>query len=238
MAEAAKDQKHHSEGHGFYLSVKAQYEEMNNAAIARGDKNPPGIPILTQGSLRLEQYIVPTTNQYTFPILTGGVTATTPNVLANEIRLEQNDNFHPHSIGMYLAVTTTPVDVGFRLMTNPNAVTLGSDAISTNYMALWSGMLAMTVNQVQVTTTWPTSDHYYVPQTQRLSAAPFSNYDELEMLTKGKKKMEPSVMLSGAYTNIINLNLNGAINLALAGNLSRIVLVYYGLRAQNAAIRK
>jgi hypothetical protein len=230
-------EQHHSSDQGFFKMILEQYKNMSAAAVKQG-KPDPGIPILTQSKLRLEQYITSTSTQITFPVLDGQVGQGSSSVLPNEIRLLTNDNFHIHKIGLYLAVTVNPTDTAFRLMTNPNEVFLGNAATALNYLNIWNATLKININQVDVLTNWPTERHFYVPQTQRLSAAVNNNFDQIQLLDDGMVACAPSLMLSGAYTNTITLNLNGAINLAVGGNNSRYVMMFYGLRAQNAAIRK
>lgn len=221
----------------FYKDVKMQYEAQNASAKEQGLK-PPGLPILTASSLRLEQFLNTSTSQYQFPVLAGETTPVTTVVQANEVRLLQNDNFHIHKIGIYLAVTAASTDTAFRLQTNPNEIFLTSAAIALNYLNLYGGNLNINVNQVDILTNWRVSQHFMVGQTQRLVSTVNNNFDQIDLSTDGLLTCEPGVMLSGAYTNKINLNLNAAITSALASNNSRVVVIFDGLRAQNAAIRK
>lgn len=221
----------------FFKDVKKQYADANERAKAEGLK-APGMPILTAASLRLEQFLNTTTSQYQFPVLAGETTPQTTTVQANEVRLLQNDNFHIHKIGFYLAVTAASSDTAFRLQTNPNEIFLSTAAAALNYLNLWNGNLNINVNQVDILTNWRTSQHFYVGQTQRLASTLNSNFDQIDLSTDGLITCEPGIMLSGAYTNKINLNLNAAVTSALASNTSRVVIIFDGIRAQNAAIRK
>lgn len=221
----------------FYRDVKAQYVKADERARQSGQV-VPGLPILTSSSLRLEQFLNATTSQYSFPVITGETTATTTVVQANEVRLQQNDNFHVHKIGIYLAVTAAATDTAFRLQTNANEIFLGSAAAALNYLNLWNGNFNINVNQLDVLTNWRVSQHFYVGQTQRLAATVNTNFDMVDLSKDGLITCEPGIMLSGAYTNKLNLNLNAAITSALASNNSRVVVIFDGLRAQNAAIRK
>lgn len=223
--------------HQFYLDTKAQYLKANAEAKAAGQK-PPGLPILTKSYLRFEQFITATTTQYTFPVIVGNTTATTTTVQPNEIRLQQNDNFHIYRLGMYLAVTAASTDTGFRLMTNPNEIFLVTAAAQLSYLNLWNGNLNLNINQTDVVTNWHLQQHFYVPQTQRLVGTVNNNFDQIMLKDDGMIDMEPNIMLSGAHTITLTINLNAAIGSALASNNSRIVLLMDGLRAQNAAIRK
>ncbi len=221
----------------FYKDVKGQYEAANAKAEQQGQK-APGMPILTPSTLRLEQFLNTSTSQYLFPVLSGETTSGTTTVQANEIRLLQNDNFHIHKIGFYLACTAASTDTAFRLQTNTNEVFLATAAAALNYSNLWNGNLNINVNQVDILTNWHLQQHWFVGQTQRLAATVNTNFDQIDLSVNGLISCEPGIMLSGAYTNKININLNAAVTSALAANNSRAVLIFYGLRAQNAAIRK
>jgi len=221
----------------FYSDILNEYRAAKTKAVEKGQPDP-GVPILTQSSLRLEQFITATNTNYTFPVLAGITTPVTTVVQANEVRLQQNDNFHIYSIGIYLAVTAAATDQAFRLFTYANEMSLVTVAASLSYQNLWGGNMNINVNQVDVLTNWRLTQHYYVPQTQRLSVTVNTNYDQQDLSQDGLVVCQPKLMLSGAYTNTITIALNAAIGSALASNNSRIVIIMDGLRAQNAAIRK
>ena len=213
----------------FFNRTVASYKEKESQGLS--------MPIITASSLRLETYINSKFTKFTFPVL-AGVNGTNGNVVQpNEVRLEQNDNFHVDQIGIYLAVTNNPSDTNFRLLTNPNEIFLGSAAIALSYGNLWNGNANINVNQVDVLTNHRVSKHFFVGQTQRLSAAVDNNFDQIDLSENGLLPMEPNIMLSGAYTNTITIQLNNSIDLALADNNSRIVMIFDGLRAQNAAVK-
>lgn len=221
----------------FFDKVLTSYKNIQQQSIAKniGD---PGTPILTRSSLRLENFISASTTEYKFNVLDGIVSPGATSVLPTEIRLQQNDNFHIGLVGIYIAVTAASTDTGFRLWTNPNEVILGSAAAQLSYLNLWNGNMKINVNQVDVLTNWRISQHMYVGQTQRLTATVNNNFDEIDLSADGLIPMQPNIMLSGAYTNTITINIPSAIASALANNNSRIVIIYDGLRAQNAAVRK
>lgn len=223
--------------HQFFNDTLNQYKAANDKAQSEG-KTAPGVPLLTASSLRLEQFLTTSTTSYQFPVLKGETTPVTTTVQANEVRLLQNDNFHIYSVGIFLATTAAATDQAFRLLTYPNEINLATVAATLNYMNFYGGNLNINVNQVDVLTNWRVSQHYFVPQTQRLAATVNTNYDQEDLSCDGFQILSPNLMLSGAYTNTITLNLNAAISSALASNNSRAVIIFDGLRAQNAAIRK
>ncbi len=220
----------------FFRRILGQYKSANDKAKTDGVK-APGIPILTESSLRLEQPITAATTLYNFPVLAGEVGNGSTTVLGTEVRLQTNDNFHVRQIGIYLAQLVAATDTDFRLHTYPNEVELVA-APAITYHQLYNGVMNISVNQVNVLTNYRISKHYLVPQTQRLSVSAATARDQVDLSIDGLISMAPSVMLSGAYTNNISISLPGAISGAIAGNLTRIVVIFDGLRAQNAALRK
>ncbi len=86
----------------FFRRILGQYKSANDKAKTDGVK-APGIPILTESSLRLEQPITAATTLYNFPVLAGEVGNGSTTVLGTEVRLQTNDNFHVRQIGIYLA---------------------------------------------------------------------------------------------------------------------------------------
>lgn len=222
----------------FYQDVRAEYERANQKAIAEG-KTPPGLPILTESALRLEQFITTTSTLYTFPVLSGDVAPGTSSVNLTETRLQTNDNFHIRSISFYLGFTSASTDVNYRLISYPSDKVTGSLAATLSYETIYNGgLLNINVNQVDVLTNYRLSKHKVVPQTQRIAVTVDQNYDQIDMSKDGLVNLSPSIMLSGAYTNTISVRLPGAVASAVANNNSRMVVIFDGIRAQNAAIRK
>lgn len=221
----------------FFEQIRAEYVAMNERARAAG-KTEPGLPILTASSLRLEQFITAANTLYTFPVLDGQVGGGSASVLPNEVRLQTNDNFHVEKLGFYLGITAASTDTAFRLQTYPNEVFLATAAAALNYLNVYNGTLNINVNQVDVLTKWRISKHMFVPQTQRLAATVNNNFDQVDLHTDALIPVSPSIMISGAYTNVITISLPAAVTSALSANNSRMVIIFDGLRAQNAAIRK
>lgn len=219
----------------YYERIRREYLEAD--AKARQKNQPaPGLPLLTFSTLRLETFVTGATT-FNLPILTGQVGPGMGNVLNTEIRLETNDNFHVAAIGFYIALTTASTDTNFVLKTYPNEIEFGA-ATAVDYRQIYNGIMKVNVNQVDVLTNYALADHWYVPQTQRISIAAASNRDELQVANDGVLPLAPSIMLSGAYTNTITITLPNAIANLVAANNSRMIVRFLGLRAQNAAIRK
>ena len=220
----------------FYDSVMHSYKKNNEEARAK-NQHAPGIPILTYSTLRLELPISATVTEMIFPVLDGVVAPGAASQFPNEIRLQQNDNFHIDTcfIGMTQLVAAT--DTNYRIKTYPNEVELGAANVN-DYFNFYNGRMKINVNQVDVLTNWDVEKHLVIPQTQRLSVAANTNRDQYDAQADGVVEMRPSIMLSGAYTNTVTINLNAAVATALAGGLTRAVIIFRGLRAQNAAIRK
>jgi len=220
----------------FFNEVKSEYKAANEKAIAEGLK-APGMPLLTESQLRLEQTITTTTTQYLFPVLTGDVSPGSTSVNATEVRLQTNDNFHIRSIGLYIGFPSSSTAVDWRLLSYASDQVTGAVATTTSYETIYNtGLLNINVNQVDVLTKYRFSKHKFVPQTQRVAVAANSAYDQIDTSANGIVNLVPKIMLSGAYTNTITINLAAAVSAAVAN--SRIVIIFDGLRAQNAAIRK
>jgi len=222
----------------FFNEVKAAYKDANEKAIADGQK-APGMPLLTESQLRLESFVNTTTTRYTFGVLTSDVSPGTTGVNATEVRLQTNDNFHIRSIAFYVAFTEASTDTSYRLLSYFSDNVTGSVADTLNYEGIYNnGLLNINVNQVDVLTNYRLSKHKLVPQTQRISVAVDTAYDQINMQSDGIVNLSPAIMLSGAYTNTITVQLAAAITSAVASNNSRMVVIFDGIRASNAAIRK
>jgi len=222
----------------FFNEVKAAYKDANEKAIAEGQK-APGMPLLTESQLRLESFVNTTTTRYTFGVLTSDVSPGTTGVNATEVRLQTNDNFHIRSIAFYVAFTAASTDTSYRLLSYFSDKVTGSVAATLNYEGIYNnGLLNINVNQVDVLTNYRLSKHKLVPQTQRISVAVDTAYDQINMQSDGIVNLSPAIMLSGAYTNTITVQLAAAITSAVASNNSRMVVIFDGIRASNAAIRK
>lgn len=220
----------------FFDKTVQEYKNANALAKSEGSK-APGLPLLTEAIIRLEQPITTTGTTYTFPVLQGDVGQGQSSVLATEVRLQTNDNFHIREIGFYIGQLVAATDTNFRLKTYPNEVELGAANVN-DYFNFYNGLMRISVNQRDVLTNYGLINHLMIPQTQRISVAANSNRDQVSFENDARLNLNPSLMLSGAYTNVININLPGAVTTALAGNLTRAVIIFYGLRAQNAALRK
>ncbi len=224
--------KNNQSGRDFFKEVKQAYLDLNA-------KNPSlDLPILSPNSnLRLETYIDAKTTTYQFPMMDGDAgKGANSKILANEVRLSKNDNFHVNQIGFYLAVTETKDDTDYRLLTNPNEIYLGSAAAALSYENLWAGLLNINVNKGDVLQKHRLSQYMFVGQTQRLSATVNTNFDQIDFSENGLIPLDAYFMISGAYTNTITINLNNAIEEALEESNSRIVLIFDGILASNAAV--
>lgn len=221
----------------FFRQVKAEYAAK---AIETKKKTgfTSGMPIITESSLRFEQFVSADTTRYEFPVLAGQSSVGTNNILATEVRLEQNDNFHIAQIGFYLGVTENQTDTNFRLQTNPNEIFLGGATEALDYLTIYNSLLNINVNQVDVLTNYRLSKHMVVNQTQRLASAVNNNFDQIDSEVDGLISLQPALMLSGAYTNKISITFPAAVTEALPDNNSRMIIIVDGLRAQNASIRK
>lgn len=216
-----------------------------NVINSRYQKLGKGNVRLTQSALILTKPISSTTTNYSFDVLDSQVST----LQGNEIRLNQNDEFVVTHIGIYL-----------QGIANTGATKLLSyapfelDATKSGTLqALWDGYLKISVNNIVFVDKWDTRKHECVTETQysafvaataAITSQP-ARIPNFEAKTSGVIAVEPTITLSGAKKNTIELFLPSAMtgqtftNAASTGTYSvvidRIALVLRGLNAQNGA---
>lgn len=217
-----------------YSVINKRYEQLGKGSVR-----------LTQSALILTKPISATTTNYSFDVLDSQVST----LQGNEIRLNQNDEFIITHVGLYL-----------QGIANTGATKLLSyapfelDATKSGTLqALWDGYLKISVNNIVFVDKWDTRKHECVTQTEyaafvaataAIGSTP-ARIPNFEAKTSGIISVEPTVTLSGAKKNTIELFLPSAMtgqtftNAAGTGTYSvvvdRIALVLRGLNAQNAA---
>jgi len=216
-----------------------------NVIASRYNKIGKGTVRLTQSALILTKPISATTTNYSFDVLD----SQTATLQGNEIRLNQNDEFVITHIGVYLqgiANTGATKLLSYAPFEN-DAVKAGT------LQALWDGYLKISVNNIVFVDKWDTRKHEcvnesqyraFVAATAAIGSTP-AQIPNFEAKTSGVISVEPTVTLSGAKKNTIELFVPSAMagqtltNAAGTGTYSvvidRIALVLRGLNAQNAA---
>jgi len=209
----------------FFKKVKAEYaaKQLN--------------PILNASSLRLELPMKTDVTSYQFPLLQSDTTSLWTGPTATEQRLQTNDNFHVEKIGFYIALTTASTDTNYRLKTYPAEVEWTA-ATANDIFNLYNGTMSITVQNVNVILGYRMTKHLVIPQTQRISVAANTVRDEVDLSSDCLITASPTLMLSGRLTNVIKIQLPAAITNAPAANNGRMILIFDGLTAQNAAVQQ
>lgn len=208
------------------------YENARQAVIMAFSNNV-GFDIstykLTQSYLRLEQALVTTKAQYTFPVqINQGTTTNT------EQRLNLQDSFVISHVGLFVALPSSATDTTYRLQTYPDPLifTTGATAMGTIY----NGYFTISVNNNVLVPSWDLYRHYTVNQTQSsvAGATPPPNA-VLNQNAGGEDSffaMEPNIILVGSKNNILTITLPAAV--ATVDANSRLVLYLRGVLVQNS----
>jgi hypothetical protein len=192
--------------------------------------------VLSQSYIRSEVAMSTSTTSYHIPILVNdnqnGATSSynTSNLLALQ------DAFVVSSIFIGWANPTSATDAAFIPQTYPNAVAAGTVAIATAINALYSSNLQVTVNNRQILTGWDTLRHYYVPQTQNLTATQLVStaITEIDFSENGFYPVEPNLVFVGSKNNQVTLNFPQAISSVPTSTFGRLIVIFRGILAQNA----
>ena len=174
--------------------------------------------MLTQSNLVLVQDLLPGATTYTFEILNNE-----GQPKSWEVRLSQNDAYHLTSLQMFISDTgASPDDPEVDLLTYPNQVTLG--AAFADWRNIYRGVFDFTINNVKVIQDLSSIGFEYVPQTQGIVAGAGNAVDQKRMMSDCKFNFAPTINLSGAKKNQIQLTLPGAVTGAPANQVITCVL--------------
>jgi hypothetical protein len=196
--------------------------------------------VLSQSYLRSEVAMSTSTTSYHIPILVNdnqnGATSSynTSNLLALQ------DAFVVSSIFIGWANPTSVTDATFIPQTYPNVGAAGTTAIATAISALYSSNLQVTVNNRQILTGWDTLRHYFVPQTQNLTATASQSVStaisQLDFSENGFYPVEPNLVFVGSKNNQVTLNFPQAISSVPTSTFGRLIVIFRGILAQNATV--
>lgn len=180
---------------------------------------------LTQNTYRFERELVAGNRLYSFPVLAN------EDVFSNtEIRIKLQDSAIIYSLGVFIAKPASATDTAFLPKTYPNSVDFGANTDA--QLALYNGILSISVNNDIVMTNWDVLKHYNAPETQ-LTAAANSPVDQMSG-TDGFYPMEPNVVLIGSKNNVIEIELPVGIS-AVEAN-SRLIIIARAIKAQNSTV--
>jgi len=216
-----------------YNAIKSQYNALGKGAVR-----------LTQSALVLTKAISSTQTNYSFDVLDSQSTT----LQANEIRLNQNDEFVVTHIGVYLqGIANTGAT---KLMSYAPFELDATKAGTVN--PLFDGYLKISVNNIVFIDKWDTRKHEFVPTEQHnlyvaATAAIGATPSRIPAFSSREFSypVEPMITLSGAKKTNIEL----AIPTAMTGQtftmasqtgtysvvIDRICIILRGWNAQNAA---
>jgi len=209
---------------------------------------------LTQSSLLLMVAISANTDNYIFPILETDNPGTTQ---AEEIRLNQNDEFISYEVGYYL-VADGVSDGGFDGEIGKSFWTYAPIELDGSFGQLakaWNAILSIEVNKISRLERWDLKKHNVIPRTQYANAFAAADFTRpatqpsIDFSTDGTYPMQPMLTLSGAKKNLIEIELLGGAIVATAAGVwtlpdtdtmtytaTRLALTFRGLLGQNASV--
>jgi len=185
---------------------------------------------ITQADIRLEQPILATSTQITFPVLSN--IQNQAQQFNTEIRLPLQDSFVPTSIGMFLALPSSTADTTFQLYPYANPFIFPN---AVNYRSIYNGTLKIMINNDQLLKNWMIQRHWKANQTQQTAAAGAgSPVDQIDGMEDGFVPMQPFVLLQGSQDLQITVNMPVA-PAAVDAN-ARMIMIFRGLQAQNSTV--
>jgi hypothetical protein len=208
----------------------------NALALVINSKLDPAVVKLTQSDLVLEQQLLTTMSQYTFPVL-NNVTSPSGSLFNTEIRLTQQDSLICGAWGFFLLEPTSGTDATAIAHTYPNAATFVGGGEAAALETLYNSYSQVKVNNDVVFPVWHLSRNRVVPQSQKVAAAANQNgigQDQIDLSSDGFFPLEPNLVIVGSKGYVITVNLPAA--LAAVGAFTRARIHYRGLLAQNSTI--
>lgn len=183
---------------------------------------------LTQSYVRLEQALVAGQTLYTFPVLANqGATFNT------EQRLNLQDSLVISSIGVFLALPTSATDAAFKLFAYPNFFFFAANAAPAQ--ALYNGRLNISVNNNTILPAWDLQRHWSTTDVQQNAAVAAAVFQDKQNGSEdGYYPCEPNLVLVGSKNYQVTIQLPAG--LATVSALSRVVVVFRGILAQNSTV--
>ena len=191
--------------------------------------------VLSQSYLRTEVAMSTSTTSYHIPILVNDNQNGATSAYNTSNLLNLQDAFVVSSILIGWGAPTSATDTAWIPQTYPNASAAGTVAIATALNGLYSANLTVNINNKQILTGWDTLRHYYVPQTQNLTATQLvtTAIGQADLSENGFYPVEPNLVFVGSKNNQVSLNLPAALSSVPANGYGRIVILFRGILAQN-----
>jgi hypothetical protein len=192
---------------------------------------------LTMSDLVLEQQLLTTLTQYTFPVLSND-NGPSGSRFNTEIRLTQQDVFIASSWGAFLLKPTGAVDATFIAQTYPNPQVFTTGGVAAAAETIYNSYCKITVNNDVILPVWHLSRHRMVPQTQQEpliagveNAIPYS---QIDLSQDGFYPVEPNLLFVGSKGYQIVVIFPAA--LGAVETFMRLRIHYRGVLAQNTTI--
>jgi hypothetical protein len=217
-------------------SVRSNYE------IAKATLAQAGISAktakLTQHTLRLEALLTTSATQYQFGVLVNqqspGASGSSFNT---EVKLNLQDSFFVHEIGVFIANPSSATATGFRLLTYPDSLVFTTSGVPAATQALYNGNISLSVDNDTIVPNWDLIRHNNIPNPNSYAVASGQNppmTSGFDGTTQGLAPVEPMWILNGKQNINLRLNLQSA--LAAAETNQRVVVLLRGHLAQNVGI--
>lgn len=217
-------------------TVNARFVYENALKILATYNISANTAMLTQSDLILEQQLLTTLTQYTFPVLSND-NGPSGSKFNTEQRLNQQDTFIASSWGVFLLEPTSATAANFIAQTYPNPVVFSTTNESAALETIYNSYCKITVNNTVVLPYWSLSRHRMVPQTQQTVAAANVNgnaYSQIDLSSDGFHPVEPNILFVGSKGYQVQVVLPAA--LAAVGTFTRMRIQYRGVLAQNTTI--
>ena len=218
-------------------TVNARFVYENAVKILAKENIQADDAKLTMSDLILEQQLLTTLTQYTFPVLSND-NGPSGSRFNTELRLTQQDALIASSWGVFLLKPTNAVDTTFIAETYPNPQVFTTAGVAAAAETIYNSYCKVTVNNDVILPIWSLSRHRYVPQTQQApliagvqNAIPYS---QIDLSQDGFVPVEPNILFVGSKGYQIVVILPAA--LAAVEAFMRLRIHYRGVLAQNVTI--
>lgn len=197
----------------------------------------PANAIGTASFLRLESAVTTTQNAINFNVLQNVGTSQ-----ATEQRLKQTDMFTITDFAVYVYKTDATVTSGTiaHLYSNPNPNVFTGTGEANNLMAVWNGLLQISVDRKQVVPGMDVLRTYRVGTSQLGVGSSAANnkpvqLDEWQGPNYAFANVDPEITISGSGQTDISIQLPTAVSLAGTSSTNYVVVMFRGILWQSAS---
>ena len=204
----------------------------------KSERTDPANAIGTASFLRLETAVTTTQNAINFNVLQNVGTSQ-----ATEQRLKQTDMFTITDFAVYVyktdATTVTSGSIA-HLYSNPNPQVFTGTGEANNLMAVWNGLLQISVDRKQVVPGMDVLRTYRVGTSQKGVGSSAANnnpvqFDEWQGPNYAFASVDPEITISGSGQTDISIQLPTAVSLAGTSSTNYVVVMFRGILWQSAS---